>query len=119
MQRGKPLDAISALEPAAQYELRGMEVPSLRAEAYLKARQPELAIIEYKKILMNPGIDPVSPLLTLAHLGLARAYAASTNEPGSQAEYASFLAVWKDADPDLPPLKAAQAEVARIRHSPN
>jgi hypothetical protein len=119
MQRGKPLDAIAALKPAAQYELRGLEVPYLRAEAYLKAGQPGLAIPEYKKISMNSGIDPVSPLLTLAHLGLARAYAATADEPGSRAEYASFLGVWKDADPDLPPLKAAQAEVVRLGHSRN
>jgi hypothetical protein len=44
-----------------------------RGEAYLMAKQPEKAAVEYRKILDHPGVDPVSPLFPLAWLGLARA----------------------------------------------
>jgi len=114
MQREKPQEAIDDLEPAMPYELANFDVPTLRAAAYLKAEQPAMAISEYKKILANPGIDATSPLYPLAHLGLARAYAAAGNRPASRIEYESFLAAWKDADTDMPLLKAAKAELAKL-----
>jgi DNA-binding winged helix-turn-helix (wHTH) protein/tetratricopeptide (TPR) repeat protein len=115
MQRGKPLEAIAALEKSRPYELSNIDVPSLRAEAYLKSGQAKLAILEYQKILANPGADQSSPTYSLALLGLARAYAAEGEPSLSHVEYESFLAAWKDADADLPALKAARVEMDRLK----
>ena len=70
---------------------------------------------QFQKILSNPGIDPVSILYPLAHLGLARAYALEGNKAGSKSEYENFLALWKDADSDLPVLQQARREFARLQ----
>lgn len=115
LRRGKPLEAIAALEPARPYELRDYEVPSLRGEAYLRAGQPEQAIKEYQKVLANPGIGPVSVLYPLAHLGMARAEAMRHDPAASRRECEALLAQWKDADADLPVVRQARAEYAALR----
>jgi DNA-binding winged helix-turn-helix (wHTH) protein/Tfp pilus assembly protein PilF len=115
MGRDKPLDAVEALEPARPYEMANYAVLTLRAEAYLKAGRPEMAAAEYQKILANPGIDPLSPLYPLAHLSLARAYAAQNNISASRGEYEKFFDSWKDADADVPILKQARAEYSRLK----
>jgi len=115
MKRQKPADAIAALEPAAPYELKYYTVPTLRGEAYLQSNQGEMAAVEYKKILANPGIDPASYLYPMAHLGLARAYALQNRKSESREEYEKFFASWKDADAAVPVLKQARLEYARLQ----
>ncbi len=114
LQHGKPLDAIGALELARPYEMRDYNIPSLRAQAYLRAGQPAKAIDEYKKILENPGIDPTSVLYPLAYLGMARSYAALGDASASRGEYEAFLGAWKNADRDLPILKEANTELSKL-----
>jgi len=53
------------------------------------------------------------PIGALAHLGLARAYALEGDVPRAKSGYREFLALWKDADPDLPILKQAKVEYAK------
>jgi hypothetical protein len=89
-------------------------VPSERAQAWMAANRSDMALTEYQKILSNPGIDPLSPTFSLARLGLARAFAAQNNIPESRADYERFFAAWKDADQDLPILKQARAEFAKL-----
>jgi DNA-binding winged helix-turn-helix (wHTH) protein/predicted Zn-dependent protease len=113
-EHGKPLDAIAALEPTRPYEMRDYSVPAMRGEAYLKARQPDLARVEFRKIADNPGIDPASLLYPLAYLGLARAYALEGDQAQSRREYEALLTRWKDADEDLPVVKQAKAEYAAL-----
>ena len=55
------------------------------------------------------------PIGALAHLGLGRACALSSDSAKSRAAYQDFLALWKDADPDLPVLKESKAEYAKLR----
>jgi DNA-binding winged helix-turn-helix (wHTH) protein/tetratricopeptide (TPR) repeat protein len=117
MAQTKPLDAVAALEPARPYELAGYTVPDERAEAWLKAARPEMAADEYRKILDNPGVDPLSLLYPLAHLGMAHAYLRLNKTAESHAEYESFFAAWKDADSDVPVLKQARAEYAGLGKS--
>jgi DNA-binding winged helix-turn-helix (wHTH) protein/tetratricopeptide (TPR) repeat protein len=117
MAHARPLDAIAALEPARPYELASYAVPDQRAEAWLKAERPEMAAVEYRKILANQGIDPLSPLYPLAHLGMARSYLHQNKTAESRAEYESFFAAWKDADGDVPVLKQARTEYARLSKS--
>jgi DNA-binding winged helix-turn-helix (wHTH) protein/tetratricopeptide (TPR) repeat protein len=114
MEHGKPQDAIAALETARPYEMASYVVPEERAEAWLKALRPEMAAAEYENILQNHGVDPLSPLYPMAHLGLARAYARQNKIAESRTEYERFFAAWKDADGDVPVLKEAHAEYARL-----
>jgi DNA-binding winged helix-turn-helix (wHTH) protein/tetratricopeptide (TPR) repeat protein len=114
LQHGKPNEAIEALEPATPYEMRDYTVPWLRGNAYMKMSQPAMAVVEYSKIVNNPGIDPVSVTVTLGHLGLARAYAMEGNGPQARKEYETLFALWNNADPNLPVLKQARAEYARL-----
>jgi len=118
MGRGKPLDAVADLDTARPYELASYTVPTQRAEAWMKAKRPEMAQAEYQKIISNPGVDPLSPLLPLAHLGLARAYSRLSKTAESRQEYEQFFAQWKTGDSDIPLLRAARAEYARLPKSP-
>jgi hypothetical protein len=73
------------------------------------------AAAEYQKILDHRGIDPTSPLYSLARLGVGRAYALQGGIPKARAAYQDFFALWKDADPDLPILTQAKAEYANLQ----
>lgn len=114
LQHHKPLEAIAALEISRPYEMRNYVVPALRGEAYLEARQPDLAIAEFKKILDNPGIDCTSILYPLAHLETARAYAMENKNSESRHEYEAFFNRWDQADAGLPILNQAKQEYARL-----
>ena len=87
----------------------------LRGEAHTRNGDGTKAAIEYQKIAGNPGIVPVSPLRPLARLAAGRAYAQVGDTAKAEAAYQDFLAAWKDADPDLPILKAAKAEYERLQ----
>ncbi len=114
MAQNRPQEAVAALEPARPYELSSFHVLIKRGEAYLQANQPKLATAEFRKALDHYGIDVTAPEIPLAHLGLARAYARDGNAAGSRSEHQELLAMWKDADPDLPVLSQARAEYARL-----
>jgi DNA-binding winged helix-turn-helix (wHTH) protein/tetratricopeptide (TPR) repeat protein len=118
---GNPGQAIQALLVARQYELGQTDRPVgfslypvyLRAEA-LVTQQPGEAIAEYQKILRHPGIALNDPIAALARLGLARAYAASNDTSQARAAYQDFLGLWKDADADLPILRRARSDYAKL-----
>jgi serine/threonine protein kinase/Flp pilus assembly protein TadD len=120
MSRHKPEEAIEALRPALPYDMRSFTLPAMRGRAYLAARQPSLAAIEFHKIVDHPTVDPLSHDLPLAHLGLARACALQNDVAGSRVEYEKFFALWKDADADLPVLREARLEYGRLQepHGP-
>ena len=114
MFRHEPEEAIEALRPGLPYDMRSFTLPAMRGRAYLAARHPSLAAIEFHKIIDHPTIEPLSHELPLAHLGLARADASLGDLAGSRDEYDRFFALWKDADPDLPVLKDARLEYAGL-----
>jgi len=87
----------------------------LRGQAYLRAQQGGNAAQEFQKILDHRGITWNSPVAPLAHLGLARAYALSGAPTKAKTAYNDFLTLWKDADPDIPILKQAKAEYAKLQ----
>lgn len=89
--------------------------PKLRGEAYLAAHQGSAAAAEFQKILDHPGVVTNDPIGALAHLGLGRAYALSGDTAKAQAAYQDFLALWKDADPDIRILIAAKSEYAKLK----
>jgi len=109
-----PAQAVSDLEPALPYEMRSFDVPALRGKAYLAAKQPEQAETEFHKIVDHPGIEPLSHNYPLARLGLARALAMEGKTTDAENAYTLFFNIWRDADPDLPRLKDAHAEYARL-----
>jgi serine/threonine protein kinase/tetratricopeptide (TPR) repeat protein len=118
IQRGNPAKAIELLRPAGPYELgeyTGFVPIYVRGLAYLRARQGAQAAAEFQKILDHRGVAPLSPLYALAHLGLARAYALAGDTSKSRTAYQDFLALWKEADPDIPVLKEAKAEYAKLQ----
>ncbi len=120
LQRGNASKAIEALAPTAPYELgRGdliwLYPVYLRGQAYLMAHQTTAAVAEFQLILTHPGYVLNEPIGALSQLGLARAYADAGDSAKARMAYQDFLSLWKDADPDLPILKQAQAEYAKLR----
>jgi DNA-binding winged helix-turn-helix (wHTH) protein/tetratricopeptide (TPR) repeat protein len=109
-----PAEAIHMLEAARPYEMDSFDVPYLRARAEIEAGELDAAAADYRLILANQGVDPISPHYPLAHLGLARVLAKQNDKIGSRGEYEKFFDLWKDADPDVPILKQARIEYSRL-----
>jgi tetratricopeptide (TPR) repeat protein len=119
LQHGSADKAIAALAPAAPYELgRGdfiwLYPVYLRGEAYLAAHQATAAAAEFQTILSHPGVVLNEPIGALAYLGLGRAYALAGDTAKAKTAYQDFLAIWKDADPQLPLLTQAKLEYAKL-----
>ncbi len=121
INRNNPAKAIELLKAATPYDLGGGPNAAnylpiyVRGLAFLRARQGPEAAAQFQKILDHRGVDETSPLYALARLGLARAYALAGDTSKSRTAYQDFLALWKDADPDIPVLKEAKAEYARLK----
>ncbi|MGD0772944.1 MAG: protein kinase [Candidatus Solibacter sp.] len=86
----------------------------VRGEAYLMAHDGNRAAAEFQKFIDHRGVVVNFPWGALARLGLARAYALQGDTAKARAVYQDFLTLWKDADPDIPVLKEAQAEYAKL-----
>jgi hypothetical protein len=77
--------------------------------------QASKAAAEFQKILDHRGVVTNEPIGALAHLGLARAYVLQGDTAKARAAYIDFLTLWKDADPEIPILRAAKSEYAKLR----
>jgi tetratricopeptide (TPR) repeat protein len=86
----------------------------VRGEAYLAAHQGSEAAAEFQKILDHRGLVLNRPIGALAHLGLGRAYVLQGDAAKAKAAYQDFLTLWKNADPDIPVLRQAQAEYTKL-----
>jgi predicted Zn-dependent protease len=128
LNRKEPTKALEMLQAAAPNELGaprssihalfGALYPVyVRGEAYLAQGRGTEAVLEFQKIIDHRGIVVNDPIGALARLQLARAYASSRNWPNSDSSYKDFLALWNDADPDIPLLKQARVELAELRRS--
>src|SRR3984885_12560064 len=126
LNHGDPAKAIEILQVAVPYELGqprstqtgffGALYPIYaRGQAYLAAGQGAEAAREFQKILDHPGIMVGDPIGVLAHLQLGRAYGMRGDTTKAKAAYQDFLTLWKDADPDIPVLKQAKAEYAKLQ----
>jgi eukaryotic-like serine/threonine-protein kinase len=117
--------ALEILKAAAPYELgystytaypwNGLYPVYVRGQAYLAAHQGNEAAAEFQKILDHRGIVVNGPIGALAHLQIGRAYAMQGDAAKAQAAYQDFISLWKDADPDIPILKQAKAEYAKLQ----
>jgi len=86
----------------------------LRALAFLQLRRPKDAIEEFTAILNHRGASPLHATLVASQLGLTRAYVMEGDTAKARAAYDTFFADWKNADPDIPILKQAKAEYAKL-----
>jgi tetratricopeptide (TPR) repeat protein len=123
LRKGNSSQALEQLEIVKPYEL-GQPTPSplgtlypvfLRGQAYLSMRDGNAAAAEFQKVLDHPGIALNFPLGPLARLNLGRAYSVAGNADKARAAYEDFFALWKDADPDVPILRQAKAEYAKLK----
>jgi serine/threonine protein kinase/Flp pilus assembly protein TadD len=87
----------------------------VRGEAQLRAGQGKPAAAEFQKILDHRGIVLNSPIGALAHLQLGRSEAMQGDIAKAKAAYQDFLTLWKEADPDIPILKQAKTEYAKLQ----
>ena len=136
LDRKNPPSALNALQVTSPVELAGISVGSIpsclyhvyiRGEAYLAGGQGNAAAAEFQKILDHSGIVWNCWTGALAHLGVARANALqSRTSQGADADaarvralaaYKDFVTLWKDADPDpdIPILKEAKVEYAKLQ----
>ena len=125
LNRGEPARALELLQMAAPYELGYLGSSSVgfvgslypiyvRGEAYLATNQGAAAAAEFQRILDHRAIVIGEPIAALALLQLARALEMSGDKAKASSSYQDFLNLWKDADPDIPILKQAKAEYARL-----
>jgi tetratricopeptide (TPR) repeat protein len=134
LDKKNPTAALNTLQAASAIELGQIQFVAnisclyptyVRGEAYLAAGQGSPAAAEFQRILDHSGIVWNCWTGALAHLGMARANALesriSQGADGDAARvralaaYKDFLTLWKDADPDLPILKEAKAEYAKLQ----
>jgi tetratricopeptide (TPR) repeat protein len=113
-----PRKAIDILAVSMPYELApsALLYPAyFRGYAYVAMRQGPAAAQEFQKIIDHPGLVQMDPIGALAHLGLGRAYVVAGDQAKARAAYNDFLTIWNDADPNIPILKEAKMERARLR----
>ncbi len=115
LARKQPAKALEWCKSAAPYERSYPGIPYLRGLAYLQARAGPEAAAEFQKILNNKGVSLLLPMYPAAFVGLARGAAMAGDVAKSRRAYQDFLALWKDADPDIPLLVAARQEYARLK----
>ena len=120
LQKKNARKALELLEVTAPYEwgnqLSGHAYPIyLRGDAYLQLGQSQQAAGEFQKLLDRPGVVLNFVTGALARLQLARAAVASGNLTAARKSYQDFLSLWKDADANLPILKAGQTEYAKLK----
>ncbi len=118
LSKGNSSQALVLLETATPYELAGgltLYPAYVRGQAYLLANNGAAAAAEFQKMLDHRGIVLNFVTGSLAHLQIGRAYAMVDDTAKAKAAYQDFFALWKNADPDIPILKEAKAEYAKLR----
>jgi tetratricopeptide (TPR) repeat protein len=116
--RGNPAQAIELLRPASRFDLgniSGFWLTYLRGQAYLRQQSGKEAAVDFQKILDHRGVDLLSSLYPLAHLGLARASVLQGDTTQARKSYQDFLALRRDADSDLPILQQAKSEYEKVK----
>jgi hypothetical protein len=116
--RGNASAAIQTLQPASRFEMApawGFLPVYVRGLAYLRGKQGKEAAAEFQRILDHRALGAIYPLYALSYVGLARAWTLTGDTARARSAYQDFLALWKDADPDVPILKEAKAEYDKLK----
>jgi len=106
------------LQPAIRYELGPVYffLPIyVRGLVYLHSKKGPEAAAEFQRILNYRALGAIAPAYALSQVGVAGAYALTGDSAKSRNAYQDFFALWKDADSDVPILKEAKAEYARLQ----
>jgi serine/threonine protein kinase/tetratricopeptide (TPR) repeat protein len=115
INHGNGAKAIELLKPAESYDKGRAGILALRGQAFLLNHQPQEAEKEFQAAIKLRTVGRQDPNSWLAQLYLARAYAMQGDTAKARATYQDFLALWKDADPDVPLLKQATDEYAKLK----
>jgi eukaryotic-like serine/threonine-protein kinase len=123
LKRGKPEESVELLASASPYERSYIEAVYLRGLAYLQMHKGAEAAAEFRKIVDHKGASWgatwVHPnwgqYYSLSYLGLARGFALAGDTANATKAYQEFFELWKEADSDLPVLKQAEAEYAKLQ----
>jgi serine/threonine protein kinase/tetratricopeptide (TPR) repeat protein len=111
----KPAEAVEQLRVAEPMEARSCNYSYDRGEAFLEAGQGSAAAAAFQQIFDHPGLVRNCLPGALARLQLGRTYAMQGDTVKAKAAYQDFLTLWKDADPDIPILKQAKSEYAKLQ----
>jgi tetratricopeptide (TPR) repeat protein len=126
LAHGKPTDSVERLQVALRYELAanglifnrfylgGLHSAYVRGEALIAEHRYEEGAAEFQKILDHRGLVGLDPIGALAHVQLGRAFALSGDNAKAKTAYQDFFTLWKEADVDIPILKQAKAEYAKL-----
>jgi hypothetical protein len=126
LDKNDPRKAIDLLEANRPYEFGipplafnhfygNMYPIYVRGLAYLAMRNPAEAAVEFGRLLSHPGLAAGDPVDAAARRQLARALELAGDKTKAKSAYQDFLSSWKDADPDIPILKQAKTEYARLQ----
>jgi serine/threonine protein kinase/Tfp pilus assembly protein PilF len=115
MNHGRANRSLDLLKPAEPYDQNTTKSLYTRGCAYLLAERPQEAIAQFEKVVNLRNYWPPDLIVPFAQLGIARSYSRLHVRPKAIAAYQELFILWKDADPDIPILKEAKAEYARLQ----
>ncbi len=115
LNHGNPGKAIDLLDSALVYERANSGVLYVRGNAFYKAGRGNDAVQAFQRLLDMKTVITVDPLMPLGKVGLARAYVMAGDKAHARVAYQDFLALWKDADPDVPLLRQVKAEYTKVQ----
>jgi eukaryotic-like serine/threonine-protein kinase len=120
LRSGDAAGAVAVLEPVRQFDLAltpfpGLYPSYLRGLAYLQTGDNTAAATEFQKIIAHPGLVGRLVIGALARLQLARAQHAMGQDPAARDSYETFLALWQNADDNVPLYRDAKAEYNALR----
>lgn len=107
--------AVELMKVAEPWDRVNLASRYTRASALLMAGHANEAEQEFSDILKLKNFAPTDLSLPLAQLGIARARATANDKEKARTAYQDFFALWKDADPDIPILKEAKSEYAKLQ----
>lgn len=113
--KADPAKAIDLLNTAAVYAPDDAGIPYARALAYEKAGRYAEAQQDLEKVMTIRSHSGPNVVFPAAQLELGRVYQKEGDIAKSRIAYQNFLAVWKDADPNVPMLREAKAEYAKLQ----
>jgi serine/threonine protein kinase/Flp pilus assembly protein TadD len=118
LHRNNPAKALEFLQATSPYEFSNscaLYALYLRGQAKMLLSQGKDAAADFQEILDHKGLVGNGDQGALARLGLARSYAMSKDPVRARSAYQDFFTLWKDADPDVPILRAAKSEYAKLQ----
>jgi eukaryotic-like serine/threonine-protein kinase len=122
LRQNDPAEAITILQPALRYDLaypqtgfNSLYPAYLRGLAYLRMGDGRLAAAEFQKLIDHPAVVGRNDIGALSYLQLGRAQTMTGDKAAARNSYESFLTLWKDADSNIPAVKQAKAEYAKLQ----